>query len=50
MAKVTPEEMWERMLTGEWPRLQRVRRMWGALPPRRAASSATPLSGGLVAS
>jgi hypothetical protein len=29
MAKLTPEEMWERMLTGDFPHLQRMRRIWG---------------------
>jgi hypothetical protein len=32
MAKQTPEEMWRQMLTGDVPGLQRMRRMWGALP------------------
>src|SRR5215211_3220711 len=46
MAKVTPEEMWERMLTGDWPRLQRVRRMWGALPsPPRCKLCNAPFRG-----
>jgi adenylate cyclase len=46
MAKVTPEEMWERMLTGDWPRLQRLRRMWGALPsPPRCKLCNAPFRG-----
>jgi adenylate cyclase len=46
MAKVRPEEMWERMLTGDWPRLQRVRRMWGALPsPPRCKLCNAPFRG-----
>jgi adenylate cyclase len=32
MAKLTREEMWEQMLTGNYPRLHRMRRMWGVLP------------------
>jgi adenylate cyclase len=32
MAKLTREEMWKQMLTGNYPRLHRMRRMWGALP------------------
>jgi adenylate cyclase len=32
MAKTTSEEMWRQMLTGDYPGLQRMRRMWGALP------------------
>jgi adenylate cyclase len=32
MAKTTAEEMWRQMLTGDYPGLQRMRRMWGALP------------------
>jgi adenylate cyclase len=46
MAKLTPEEMWERMLTGDWPRLQRIRRMWGALPsPPRCKLCNAPFRG-----
>jgi adenylate cyclase len=46
MAKVTPEEMWEKMLTGDWPRLQRLRRMWGALPsPPRCKLCNAPFRG-----
>jgi adenylate cyclase len=32
MTKLTSEQMWEQMLTGSYPRLHRMRRMWGALP------------------
>ena len=32
MAKLTREEMWEQMLTGNYPRLHRMRQIWGALP------------------
>src|SRR5215207_8420009 len=32
MAKLTTEEMWEQMLTGSYPRLHGMRKMWGALP------------------
>src|SRR5262245_11092456 len=46
MAKPTREEMWEQMLTGSWPRLQRMRRMWGALPsPPRCKLCNAPFSG-----
>ncbi len=46
MAKLTPEEMWERMLTGAFPRLQRMRRIWGALPsPPRCKLCSAPFRG-----
>jgi len=46
MAKVTSEEMWGRMLTGDWPRLQLVRRMWGVLPsPPRCKLCNAPFRG-----
>ena len=32
MAKLTREEMWKQMLTGNYPRLHRMRQVWGALP------------------
>jgi adenylate cyclase len=32
MAKPTVEEMWRRMLTGDYPRLHTMRRVWGVLP------------------
>jgi hypothetical protein len=49
MAKLTVDEMWRQMLTGDYPRLHRMRKMWGALPRRRAASSATRPSVALAA-
>ena len=46
MAKVTTEQMWEAMLTGNVPRLHRMRRMWGALPsPPRCKLCNAPFSG-----
>jgi adenylate cyclase len=46
MAKLTPEEMWLRMLTGDFPRLQRMRRIWGALPsPPRCKLCNAPFRG-----
>jgi adenylate cyclase len=46
MAKPTVDEMWEQMLTGNWPRLQRMRRMWGALPsPPRCKLCNAPFRG-----
>jgi adenylate cyclase len=46
MAKLTSEEMWERMLTGDFPRLQRMRRIWGALPsPPRCKLCNAPFRG-----
>ena len=45
MAKLTHEEMWERMLTGEF-RLQGIRRIWGALPsPPRCKLCNAPFRG-----
>jgi adenylate cyclase len=32
MARLTREEIWERMLTGSYPRLHWMRRIWGVLP------------------
>jgi adenylate cyclase len=32
VAKPSVEEMWRQMLTGDYPRLHSMRRMWGALP------------------
>jgi hypothetical protein len=29
VARLTPEEMWRQMLTGNYPRLHGMRRMWG---------------------
>jgi adenylate cyclase len=46
MAKPTVDEMWEQMLTGNWPRLQRMRRMWSALPsPPRCKLCNAPFRG-----
>jgi adenylate cyclase len=46
MAKLTVEEMWERMLTGDFPRLERMRRIWGALPsPPRCKLCNAPFRG-----
>src|SRR5207237_10624546 len=46
VAKLTPEEMWARMLTGALPRLQRMRRIWGALPsPPRCKLCNAPFRG-----
>jgi hypothetical protein len=32
MAKLSREEMWLQMLTGSYPRLHGMRKLWGALP------------------
>jgi adenylate cyclase len=46
VAKLTPEEMWERLLTGDFPRLERMRRIWGALPsPPRCKLCNAPFRG-----
>jgi adenylate cyclase len=46
MAKPTVEEMWRRMLTGDYPRLDRMRRMWGDLPsPPRCKLCNAPFKG-----
>lgn len=46
MAKLTPEELWTRMLTGDIPRLRRMRRIWGALPsPPRCKLCNAPFRG-----
>jgi adenylate cyclase len=46
VAKLTLEEMWKRMLTGDLPRLQRMRRIWGALPsPPRCKLCNAPFAG-----
>jgi adenylate cyclase len=46
MSRQTPEEMWERMLTGDYPRLHSMRRMWGALPsPPRCKLCNAPFRG-----
>jgi adenylate cyclase len=46
MAKLTREEMWEQMLTGNYPRLHRIRRVWGVLPsPPRCKLCNAPFRG-----
>jgi adenylate cyclase len=46
MARLTVEEMWEQMLTGSYPRLHRMRKMWGALPsPPRCKLCNAPFRG-----
>jgi adenylate cyclase len=46
MAKPPVEEMWRRMLTGDYPRLHSMRRMWGALPsPPRCKLCNAPFRG-----
>lgn len=46
MAKLTTDELWERMLTGDVPRLQQMRRIWGALPsPPRCKLCNAPFRG-----
>jgi adenylate cyclase len=46
MTKPPVEEMWRRMLTGDYPRLDRMRRMWGALPsPPRCKLCNAPFKG-----
>jgi adenylate cyclase len=46
MAKPTVEEMWRQMLTGSYPRLHKMRRMWGALPsPPRCKLCNAPFRG-----
>lgn len=46
MAKPPVEEMWRRMLTGDYPRLQRMRQIWGALPsPPRCKLCNAPFRG-----
>jgi adenylate cyclase len=46
MAKLTVEEMWRQMLTGDYPRLHRMRRMWGVLPsPPRCKLCNAPFRG-----
>jgi hypothetical protein len=51
IAKLTLEELRERMLTGDYPRLDRMRRVWGALPsPPRCKLCNAPFrgSGGIL--
>jgi adenylate cyclase len=46
MAKLTLEETWEKMLTGDLPRLNNMRRIWGALPsPPRCKLCNAPFRG-----
>jgi adenylate cyclase len=46
MAKPPVEEMWRRMLTGDYPRLYRMRQIWGALPsPPRCKLCNAPFRG-----
>jgi len=46
MPKPPVEEMWRRMLTGDFPRLDRMRRIWGALPsPPRCKLCNAPFQG-----
>jgi adenylate cyclase len=46
VAKLTVEEMWSRMLTGDFPRLHRMRKVWGALPsPPRCKLCNAPFRG-----
>src|SRR5919108_4781157 len=46
MARRTNEEAWERILTGNDPGLQRIRRIWGALPsPPRCKLCNAPFRG-----
>jgi len=46
MAKPTVEEMWRRMLLGDYARLHRMRRMWGAIPsPPRCKLCNAPFKG-----
>ncbi|HEY7018917.1 MAG TPA: adenylate/guanylate cyclase domain-containing protein [Gaiellaceae bacterium] len=51
MAKPSGEELWRQVLMGDYPRLQRMRRMWGVLPsPPRCKLCNAPFRGpgGLV--
>jgi adenylate cyclase len=46
VAKQSVEEMWRQMLTGDYPRLHKMRRMWGALPsPPRCKLCNAPFRG-----
>ncbi|HUK94596.1 MAG TPA: adenylate/guanylate cyclase domain-containing protein [Gaiellaceae bacterium] len=46
MPKPSVEEMWRRMLTGDVPRLNRIRQIWGALPsPPRCKLCNAPFRG-----
>jgi adenylate cyclase len=46
MAKLSVDEMWRQMLTGDYPRLHGMRKMWGALPsPPRCKLCNAPFRG-----
>jgi adenylate cyclase len=46
VTKLTVDEMWEKMLTGNFPRLQRMRQIWGVLPsPPRCKLCNAPFRG-----
>jgi adenylate cyclase len=46
MAKPTVDEMWRQMLTGDYPRLHRMRQIWGMLPsPPRCKLCNAPFRG-----
>jgi adenylate cyclase len=46
MPKLPVDEMWRQMLTGDYPRLHGMRRMWGALPsPPRCKLCNAPFRG-----
>jgi adenylate cyclase len=46
MAKLSVDEMWRQMLMGDYPRLHRMRRMWGVLPsPPRCKLCNAPFRG-----
>jgi adenylate cyclase len=46
MAKLSREEMWLEMLTGSYPRLHRMRKLWGLLPsPPRCKLCNAPFRG-----
>jgi len=46
MAKLSVDEMWKQMLTGDYPRLHGMRKMWGALPsPPRCKLCNAPFRG-----
>jgi adenylate cyclase len=46
MPKMTVDQMWEQMLTGSYPRLHGMRKMWGALPsPPRCKLCNAPFRG-----
>lgn len=46
MTKLSVDEMWRQMLTGDYPRLHSMRRVWGALPsPPRCKLCNAPFRG-----